>query len=471
MNSAGQADAQVVWEAKKGNRLLEENLRAAVIAALNQAVPKAYRRVQGNAVGSREYRPTDCPKQIIAGLRQFYGILTPREREIMEKAWAKPWSPSDPIESYFDALEEVFMKAVRHPPQYTMDQMICKAITAIQVSGVMPQHLLEWNGFELRNQNWANLRPHFAEAYQLIIAANQGVFRAPIGLANNASEQNVEELTDDDTSVSTIIGSMQAANAANQQAVGQTLAQIGQQMNTMAGELQALRLERANYTAVMQPPAPPPYVPPAPAPIIMPPANTYQNMQAPSPYGQNAFPPPAPAMAAIQPYVPPPPQNQQQNQQYGRRNGGRGGGRWGGRGGFGRGRGNRGRNSLAFGDQPPTQQAQQQYAAQQQGQQQQRQGQQRNYGGNYQGGGARRNNQGGQPPMNYVKFYDNRNWCYSCGADVPDWHTSRTCPPACRKPTHREDVDRSNAVQYHNAGWDVCMAKSHKNVMPDGTNL
>ena len=73
--------------------------------------------------------------------------------------------------------------------------------------------------------------------------------------------------------------------------------------------------------------------------------------------------------------------------------------------------------------------------------------------------------------MNYVKFYDNRNWCYSCGADVPDWHTSMTCPPAFRKPTHRKDVDRSNAVQYHNAGWDVCMAKAHTNFMPDGTSL
>ena len=66
------------------------------------------------------------------------------------------------------------MKAVRHPPQYTMDQMICKAITAIQISGVMPQHLLEWNGFEDAHKNWANLRPHFAEALMILLAVNQG---------------------------------------------------------------------------------------------------------------------------------------------------------------------------------------------------------------------------------------------------------------------------------------------------------
>lgn len=187
LNSAGQADAQVVWEAAKGNRLSDENLRAAVIAALNKAVPKVCRRVGGNTAGWGEYRPTDCPRQIIAGLRQLYGQPTPREREDMELRWAKHWNPGEPIEAYFDEKEDVYMEAVRHPPKSTIEQMIGKAITTIHTSRVMAPHLLKWNGFTPKNQNWANLRRHFVEAYAMLLAANQGVIRTPIGITGNST--------------------------------------------------------------------------------------------------------------------------------------------------------------------------------------------------------------------------------------------------------------------------------------------
>jgi hypothetical protein len=33
-----------------------------------------------------------------------------------------------------------------------------------------------------------------------------------------------------------------------------------------------------------------------------------------------------------------------------------------------------------------------------------------------------------QPYSHTTKYWKNRNYCWTCGYDVPDWHTSATCP-------------------------------------------
>ena len=67
-------------------------------------------------------------------------------------------------------------------------------------------------------------------------------------------------------------------------------------------------------------------------------------------------------------------------------------------------------------------------------------------------------------PLNYFKHFNNWNVCFSCGWDVPAWHTSKTCQ--WRKQGHREEVDRTNAQAYKDAGHDVCMKASHKKHLP-----
>ncbi len=46
---------------------------------------------------------------------------------------------------------------------------------------------------------------------------------------------------------------------------------------------------------------------------------------------------------------------------------------------------------------------------------------------------------------NIIKRYSNMNVCFSCGFDVEDGHTSRTCPQAWQRTNHQEAYDRSNA--------------------------
>ena len=90
LDAAGQADALVPYNAYKKVYDLQENVRRAVINALNVAVPQAYRQVAGGGVGVRNYRPTDSPMAILASLRRLYGRLTPTERTGMEARWSAP---------------------------------------------------------------------------------------------------------------------------------------------------------------------------------------------------------------------------------------------------------------------------------------------------------------------------------------------------------------------------------------------
>ena len=67
---------------------------------------------------------------------------------------------------------------------------------------------------------------------------------------------------------------------------------------------------------------------------------------------------------------------------------------------------------------------------------------------------------------NIVKRYANMNVCFSCGFDVENGHTSRTCPQAWRRANHQEAYDRSNAQQYIDAGYDACTKAKHKTQLP-----
>ena len=118
LNTAGQADVLVEWTYKKGVYDSEQNIKAAVIKGLNKAVPPEYRRM-ANDVGTREFRITDSPLNIMNKLREVYGPLTPTERMNMENKWAEVWNPAVPIEACFKQLEDIYEQALAPPPPPT----------------------------------------------------------------------------------------------------------------------------------------------------------------------------------------------------------------------------------------------------------------------------------------------------------------------------------------------------------------
>ena len=70
------------------------------------------------------------------------------------------------------------------------------------------------------------------------------------------------------------------------------------------------------------------------------------------------------------------------------------------------------------------------------------------------------------PYSNLTKRYANWNACYSCGFDVPDGHTSKTCPHHMRKPDHDIHFTRQNAQQYIDQGYTCATKNRHKTFFP-----
>ena len=98
MNTAGQAALLVEYNYNKSVYDSVQNIKAAVIMGLNEAVPPEHRRIP-NAVGTREFRITDSLLDILNQLRVVYGPLSPTERMNMENKWAEIWNPQVPIEA------------------------------------------------------------------------------------------------------------------------------------------------------------------------------------------------------------------------------------------------------------------------------------------------------------------------------------------------------------------------------------
>ncbi len=67
---------------------------------------------------------------------------------------------------------------------------------------------------------------------------------------------------------------------------------------------------------------------------------------------------------------------------------------------------------------------------------------------------------------NILKRYANWNVCFSCGLNVKDGHTSKTCSACWRHANHQEGVDRSIASQYTVAGYNTCTKTMHKSQLP-----
>ena len=71
--------------------------------------------------------------------------MTPTGKTKMEADWSAAWNPSEPIELLFDLLEDCYVISVDAKPAYTQDQMIDKAITAIQRTGLYPTDIfVKW---------------------------------------------------------------------------------------------------------------------------------------------------------------------------------------------------------------------------------------------------------------------------------------------------------------------------------------
>ena len=418
---------EAMWTAGTKSFMSEANVRRAVNDTLNRCVPKSYRRVPGGNIGSVNYKVTDSPRDIMDRLRHLYGKPSPDEKRANETRFGAPWDThADTVEDLFSRLEQCYTTAVLARPPFTMEQLIDKAVMAIQATGLYPTALMEWNGFDEVNKTWPELKSHFTKAYDILLTSGAGT-AAQNGYhgMNNATEG-------DDDSIGSIKSSLQTihlANNANAQAMNENISAITEEARQLRAILATIQQQVAMLAQARPGGNPYPMVPSA---YVPPPAVPYWNPQ----YAQQQ---PAPPPAAYNMQPPPPTYIQAPAYQRDTAGGGRGG-RGGRRGKKGRGGGRGGRGG-AYAPVPPP------------------------LGGYIPPPPGQTSQQGAKEPYsNTTKHFNNWNMCVSCGWDVPSWHTSKTCDN--RYPQHNEAVDRSNAEQYAAAGWKVSKKNKHKVQLP-----
>lgn len=148
LNAGDTRDAEAVYLAEKSAYQAQATVTRAIIAALNLAVPKAFKRstttVGGALIGAAAYRSNHDPRAILLALRTTYGIPSPAERNANDALFSAPWNTAEPIETYFDRLEDCFVAALIASPPYTMEQMMTRAIMSIQLMGLYSQALINW---------------------------------------------------------------------------------------------------------------------------------------------------------------------------------------------------------------------------------------------------------------------------------------------------------------------------------------
>eukprot|EP00804_Cyclotella_cryptica_P028204 CCRYP_011045-RA/>CCRYP_011045-RA protein AED:0.18 eAED:0.15 QI:0/0/0/1/1/1/2/0/1234 len=386
--SVEQRNVKTIYDANRVVFDSQENVRRAINDALNDAIPNAFRKPIGNQMGQKVYTVRNNPRDILSNLRTKYGTGTPAEKRRNNVLLDAPWDPNDPIEALFDRIEDCFIFALICKPEFTMEQIIDKAIVAIQLTGLYETALLEWSGFVDANKMWQQLKLHFEEAYELRLASGQGT-AATHGFVNSATANDDDSMA----SIQESIANFHMANNANYQSMQDILQAARAETASVRAELQSTQQSFANFTRA----TPPAFIPPIPQFIPAPPTGQHQ-------------------------FTPPPAAPYQQYHQGGRGTRSRGG----------KGRNNRNRRgqtqqyftpttpattfnapSSALGVPPPAFQPP-------------------------------------STPPNPAKYYSNWNMCYSCGFDVEGWHTSATCRN--KKQGHQDGCNRENAQAYKDAG-------------------
>ena len=432
-NAAQQRDTDVRFTVASNIYNSQENVRQAYLKALNVAVPEAYRRAQGD-MSPATYSPTDDPRAILLNLQRRYGKRTPTEKEEAAIQWSRAWNPSDPIEQMFFDLEELYVQAVVAEVPYTMVQLVDEGLSKIKKTGIFTANVTTWAARDAAEKNWQNMKAHFIAAYDAHLES--GPTAGTAGYHGAAAA-----MSDDDSlgSITNSIAQMNMANNANIRAMNDTMSTTNEEMRKalVATQQQVAALAKIINDNHHAPggQAPAWSVPPMGA-------NQYYAAAAAAPMGWNYPPPP-----------PPPPAPDIFQTYAAAMGGGRGRGRGRGRG--GRGLGGRGRRGgVGFQATPP---------------------QTNNYQGGPtapQGAPPRGGGRGGRGGGGYgnqenpYKKWNNWNACYSCGFDVPGWHTSQTCPWECRRDNHQEAYKRGDYESYVQAGWKPSRVGKHKKYLP-----
>lgn len=382
------------------------NIARAIFLMLSDCVPEQYR--VSNTPGLSGWNQTMTINEILDQLETTYGRPDATALLQNDALYRGALASTDSPETLFLRLELCQEVQILANNPYTDTQMLHQAVLLLRQSNILPtKDFDDWE--DVVHKTWPIMKTFFHKRYtKRLTAISMNATSGQHGYTNS-NQYGMFNMVQDADSTSTD-GTIHTAAAATNTVPPPAISTMGQSFatNTTTDLTNAIAQLVANQTAMTTQLAALSFAPtPPPVPhVIIPTQQTFTGR------------------------------------------GGRGGagGSRGGRGGRGRGRGNRVRQSFADATQhggyvPPTPPLF--------------------------GGGIQTPTQPGvRHPPNPIKRYNNWNYCYSCGFDVEDGHTSQTCPPAWRKHGHQVGCTRDNVQQYLAAGHTPRMSGQHKTQLP-----
>ena len=427
-----QASIDTAFNRQKHYFLSMQNIERACFTALDSSINDAFKvsndpTVQGWHAGMRVI-------DILDQLSLIYGQPTPAALEANDHIFRSPTSAADAPEVLFRRIEECAEKALLGQNPYTDKQLITNAIRLLLTTDLYIRAFEDWDQLTDPEKTWIRLRQLIQEAFQRRLnataptAGHQG-YAPALPFQQNAFGVLANNDSDEDNSTETVATQM-AALTYQSQLMATTAAnssqQMGQYMQTLAHQQDLLHQNQHQMMEQMA-------------------ALSFNQSDAGRGIGRQG-------RGQFQQQAPFTPTGFGRGGQvtttgFGR--GGRGRGR-------GQGRG-RGPHTFATGRGPPFTTI--------------------ITGGTPQPAG--RGYYAAPPPVhqpvhqvqappysNLTKRYANWNACYSCGFDVPDGHTSKTCPHHMRKPDHDIHFTRQNAQQYIDQGYTCATKNRHKTFFP-----
>ena len=119
-------------------------------------MPNDFHKPAGNQIGTKIYTICNNPRDILDNLRSKYGACTPNKNTANNLRFDQPQDSNELIQALFDCLKECYIFSIMANPPFTLDQVIDKAIMAIQRIAYTKLH-------SRRNGKVLMMKPNFCE--------------------------------------------------------------------------------------------------------------------------------------------------------------------------------------------------------------------------------------------------------------------------------------------------------------------
>ena len=347
-----------------------------------------------------------------------YGQPTPAALHQNDTLFRNVYSPQDAPEVLFCCIEDCQEVQLLGEDPYTAQQLLNKAVRLLVQCGLYSRDFEDWDRKTASDKIWTNLKTFVQECYTPHLNATN-ITAGLQGYVQNAFAALGKESDEDDDDVQTVITQMAALTTQSQltaTTTAETQASVAAAINQLAANQQVMQQQFAAFTTQQN--------------------TTYQARAPAPPITQFTIPNFVAFLSK-----------------------GRGGGRRAG----GRGRGGHSNFATTGGHNVRTPFAN--FTAGKGGLPQ--------IGSSGGRGGGMAPFAQQNPACNAASMYSNIlkkyvNWkiCFSCGFDVENGHTSKTCPWQLQRANLQEGFDQTNASQYISAGYNVCMKAMHKSQLP-----